>query len=55
VDVNERIPTRPAEASVAVIRSPTRNEEAMADIIYLAVVVLFFAASGRYASWCEKL
>ena len=27
----------------------------MTDLIYLAVVVLFFAASGRYSGWCEKL
>jgi len=27
----------------------------MTDLIYLAVVVLFFAASGRYAGWCGKL
>jgi len=27
----------------------------MNDLIYIAVIVAFFAASGRYAGWCEKL
>jgi hypothetical protein len=27
----------------------------MADIIYIGVVVAFFAASELYACWCEKL
>jgi len=27
----------------------------MTDFIYLAVIALFFVASGLYARWCEKL
>jgi len=27
----------------------------MTDIIYIAVIALFFVASGLYARWCEKL
>jgi len=27
----------------------------MTDLIYLAVIALFFVASGLYARWCEKL
>jgi len=27
----------------------------MTDFIYLAVLALFFVASGLYARWCEKL
>jgi hypothetical protein len=27
----------------------------MADLIYVAVVVAFFAAGGLHACWCEKL
>ncbi len=27
----------------------------MIDLIYVAVVVLFFAVSEGYAHWCEKL
>jgi len=27
----------------------------MTDFIYLAVIALFFIASGLYARWCEKL
>jgi hypothetical protein len=32
-----------------------KRMKSMTDLIYLAVVVLFFTASGRYADWCEKL
>ena len=31
------------------------NETSMTDIIYIGVVVLFFAASGLYVRFCEKL
>jgi len=27
----------------------------MTDLIYIAVIALFFAASELYARWCEKL
>jgi len=27
----------------------------MTDLIYVAVLALFFAASEIYAHWCEKL
>jgi hypothetical protein len=27
----------------------------MTDLIYVAVIALFFVASGFYARWCEKL
>lgn len=27
----------------------------MSDLIYLAVIVAFFAAAELYARWCEKL
>jgi len=27
----------------------------MTDLIYIAVIALFFVASGLYARWCEKL
>jgi hypothetical protein len=30
-------------------------EMTMNDFIYLAVIALFFVASGLYARWCEKL
>jgi len=29
--------------------------KAMTDLVYIAVVVLFLAASARYAGWCGKL
>jgi hypothetical protein len=53
--MNERAPTQSAGESVAAIRSRTKKTKSMTDLIYIAVVVLFFAASGRYAAWCEKL
>jgi hypothetical protein len=34
---------------------PEKRMKSMTDLIYIAVVVLFCAASGRYAGWCEKL
>ena len=30
-------------------------ETNMTDLIYLAVIALFFVAGGLYARWCEKL
>jgi hypothetical protein len=30
-------------------------KQPMTDIIYLAVIALFFMAGGLYARWCEKL
>jgi len=27
----------------------------MIDFIFIAVIALFFVASGLYARWCEKL
>jgi hypothetical protein len=27
----------------------------MLDLIFIAVIALFFVASGLYARWCEKL
>jgi len=27
----------------------------MIDYIFIAVIALFFVASGLYARWCEKL
>jgi hypothetical protein len=36
---------------------PARNlkTKPMTDFIHLAVIALFFVASGLYARWCEKL
>jgi len=31
------------------------NDWLMTDLIYIGIVVLFFAASGLYARACEKL
>ena len=27
----------------------------MPDLIFIAIIALFFVASGLYARWCEKL
>jgi hypothetical protein len=32
-----------------------QNRIAMYDLIFIAVIALFFFAGGIYARWCEKL
>jgi hypothetical protein len=32
-----------------------RNTKSMTDLIYIAVIALFFVAGQFYAHWCEKL
>jgi len=46
------------ECAAAETRAPrARNlkTKPMIDLIFIAVITLFFVASGLYACWCEKL
>jgi hypothetical protein len=33
----------------------TRRQRTMSDLIYIGIVVVFFALSGLYVRFCEKL
>jgi hypothetical protein len=56
--LHSRAPTLLRSGAVpecALPRARNLKTKPMIDFIFIAVIALFFVASGFYARWCEKL